>query len=290
MKKKPGSKAAGVYFFILIPLFLSGCAGLDYRIAHVAFEDPSARLRVVAVEPNAEEQAGVLLRSLAPSGNILKTREDVTTYARIQEQRGMEIRFIQFRTDVYHPGDRADTFLLESNTSFQGQKGSLQEEIEVSRRGEIIRLIRGFHESKAGKFRITSWTRTPVFPESRVKIGDSWSYEETMTMEIDSFWVKQKDPTPYKIEAVSQLTGFAEVNGRRCAIVETEAQQIRTERFKVLFKDITLYTQTTIRETTYLDYQAGLVVGRIVKMQSFTNSPDADLNDQSLSQSVLTLI
>ena len=264
----------------------SGCAGLSSRMAPVSFEDPLTRLGVVNVPPNTEEQAGLVLRLLPPAGNQQRSTEETTIYSGVQEDRGSLIKLIQHNTETYRSGSRPDTYVVRTQSSFQGLPGSILEELEVTRRGEIVKFILGKHDAKDGKFTITDWTRTSVFPEPRVKIGDRWGYEESMALRINSFWIEQTGESPYKIKATSRLAGFAEVKGRRCAVIETSADQIQTQRFKVLFRSLILYIRAKVQETVYLDYKTGTVIARIAKIQSYTNAVNAAVNDYSISQTV----
>ena len=264
----------------------AGCAGLNSRMASVSFEDPLTRLGIVNVPSNAEEQAGLVLRLLPPAVNQQHSTEETTIYSGVQGDQGSLIKLIQHNTETYRPGSRPDTYIIRTESFFQGLSGSILDELEVTRRGEIVKLILGKHDAKDGKFTITSWTRTPVFPENAVKTGDRWSYEESMALQLDSFWIKQTGESPYTIKAASRFAGFAEVKGRRCAAIETSADQIQTERFKVFFKGITLYIRAKIQETVYLDYKTGTAIARIAKIRSYTNSADSSVNDYSISQTV----
>ena len=271
---------------VMVILFMSGCAGLNGRVGKVGFEDPFTRLGIVTVPPNAEEQSGVELRLFPPAGNFKKTVEETTLYTRIHDGQGSEVKLNQTTKEFYRSGSFQDSYVVRTESTFQGYGGNSLEEFEVSRRGEILKLIQGKHDSKDGKFTITSWTRTPMFPMSPAKVGDTWDYEETMSLRLDSFWIKQTETSPYKIKAQCRLAGFAEVKGRRCAVIESVAYQIETQRFKVLFKNITLYIRAKIQETCYWDYKTGTEVARISKTQATTSSADSSVNDQSLSQTL----
>ena len=275
------------FIFVFSGIFLwPGCVGLTPRVAPVSFENPFTRLEIVTVQPSAKEQAGLTLRFLPWAGGRLNSTEETTVYAGVQNDRGSLIKLIQNNTETYRSGSRRDTYIVRTEASFQGWPGSILEELEMSQRGEIVKFMQGKHDSKDGRFTIANWTRTPMFPEHAVKVGESWGYEETMSLRLDSFWVKQTDKSPYKMKATSTLAGFSEVKGRRCAVIETSADQIQTLRFKVLFKSITLYVRAKIRETTYLDYKTGAVMAKIAKIQSYTNSADSKINDYSISQTI----
>lgn len=270
---------------------LCGCAGLDFHIADVTFENPLLRLGVVNASPNAQEQSGVLLRLKPPAANILKSREETTLYALIpdKENQGIQVKLTEAQTSLYSPGSRPDTYRIRSESLVEKQNGAvldkLIDELEVTDRNEIVRLIQGLHDTKSGKFNVSHWTRTPVLPEKPVKIGDVWNYEESMTLVIDP----KTPPSQHKFEAQSKLVGFAEVKGRRCAVIETEAKEIETQRSKVFFKNRILYNRATVRETAYLDYGSHVRVAAITKIQTDTNSTDGKIDIHSIAQSIYYL-
>lgn len=277
--------------FLAALLPLCGCAGLDFHIADVTFENPLQRLGVVNVPPNAQEQAGVLLRLKPPPANILKSREETTLYALIpeKENQGIQVKLTEAQTSFYSPGSRPYTYRVRSESLVEKQTGAvldkLIDELEVTDRSEIVRLIQGLHDTKSGKFKVTQWTRTPIFPEKSAKIGDVWNYEESMTLVIDP----KTDPSQHKFEAQSKLVGFSEVKGHRCAVIETEAKQIETQRSKVFFKNRILYSRATVKETAYLDYGSHIRVAAITKIRTDTNSTDGKIDIHSIAQSIYYL-
>ena len=281
-------------WFLFLNLFLSfsGCAGLDFHVANVAFDDPVRRLNVASVQPNPEEDAGIILRLKPPSSNVLKSREETTMFALIpqKEDQGIQVKLIESQTFTYAPGDRPDTYRVRSESVIEKQSGGvldkLMDEVEVTDRNEIVKLIQGLHDTKSGKFKVTSWTRTPVFPENPVKVGDTWNYEESMTLETDP----KAPPSQNKFEAQSKLAGFAEVKGRRCAVIETSAKQIETQRSKIFFQNKIIYNRAQVQETAYLDYKTHTRVAAVTKIQADTNSADGKLDVHSVAQSIYDLL
>lgn len=272
----------------LVVSFSSSCVSL--QIAEVRFENPSARLGVVPVDPTPQEAAGVQLRILPPPESLIRSREEHTLYARIKNGKGIQMQIVMDRTDRFQPGSRPDSFVVLSDATFQKRKGRLLEEVEMSSRGEILRLIQGLHRSKLGNFKITNWTRTPVFPSKPVQGGEEWSYEEKMEVRIQSRWIQEIDPQPYEMKATSRLEGFAQVRGRRCAVIKTRTFQIKHEHLKALFKELVFDIHTQIEETTYLDYANGVAVGRITETKSFTKGINFPMADTGRSQSIFYIL
>ena len=291
MKKTFPQFLSWILFVMTLQPFY-GCAGLDFRIADVAFENPLLRLGVINDQPNAQEQAGVLLRLKPPPTNILKSREETTMYVLIpkKENQGVQVKLNEFQTSFYAPGSQPNTYRVRSESLVEKQSGAvldkLMDELEVTDRNEIVKLIQGLHDTESGKFKVTQWTRTPVLPEKPVKIGDTWNYEESMTLVIDP----KTDPSQHKFEAQSKLVGFAVVKGHRCAVIETEAKQIETERSKILFKNRILYNRAKVQETAYLDHETNVRVAAITKIQTDTNSTDSKIDIHSVTQSIYYLL
>jgi hypothetical protein len=290
--KKTLARFLSLIFFTSVLLPLYGCAGLDFHVADVAFENPLQRLGVVNVEANSEEQKGVLLRLKPPPANILKSREETTLYALIpqKENQGVQVKLTELQTSSYAPGDRPNSCRVRSESLIKKQSGAiidkLIDELEVTDRNEIVKLIQGLHDTRSGKFKVTNWTRTPVLPEKPVKIGDTWNFEESMTLMMDP----KAALSEHKFEAKSRLAGFAEVKGRRCAVIETEARQIETERSRVFFKNRILYNRVQVQETAYLDYGTNVRVAAITKIQTDTNSADGKIDIHSIAQSIYYLL
>lgn len=277
------------YALIFTCLLVFGCAGLPFQRATVFFEDPIGRLGIEEIEPDGWELGGVDLHLGIPDGGVEKSEEKNIVFTQIEKGEGLKTEFTRYRTDSYRKGFQEGSFILRSLSRFEGLKGEVTEEVEMTARGEIVRLIEGYHDSKMGKFRITDWKRTPVFPEGRAKMGDEWTYQEEMQIEFESGWVKRQTREPYVIRAKSKLTGFALVSGRRCAVIETEAFQTQLEKIKVLWKELNLEIYSDIREWMYLDYRTGTVIARIVRSENRTTSPDASIMDFGQSLSVYSL-
>ena len=268
-------------------VFLTGgCAGFPLKKLPVVFEDPATRLGIVSAEPTQSEKSGIELLMLAPREGKIRSVEEHTLYARIQDGKGLQMKFMMDREDTYKPGSRDDSYILSSKTILRDQKGSLEEEKEITNRGEIVKFIRGYHDSKIGKFRITSWTSSPVLPAGPVKIGASWTYEESMAVRIDSFWLKEINPTPYTTKATSILTGFALIRGARCAVIKTLAHETKREHFKLLFKQVIFDINSSVEETAYLDYAKGIVLAKVTRIASRTLGINVPLNDTGESQAI----
>lgn len=276
-------------FFLLFVFLNSGCAGLVLKNAPVAFQDPYSRFEIVPVEPNAEEEAGILLRAIPPPENVSEAREESVIFARIKKGKGMRLDLVMDRVERYKPGSAEGFYLVFADTTLEGQEGRFYEETEQNQRGEITRFIRGFHHSKQAKITLTSWFRNPIFPMGKVKRGEHWSYDEELGVKIESRWLKEIDPEPYKIQAACHLEGFALVKGIRCAVIKTVTRQTKREHFKVLFRDVLFNIQAQIEETTFFDYQKGRVLARVTSTTSDTYGANIPVTDKGQSQSVFYL-
>lgn len=274
--------------WILLAFLVSGCAGLVFQKGPVGFADPAAKLGITPAEPTLVERAGVVLRLAPDFSKPVKSLEELTVFAMIKEGKGIRFDLFLRRTDRFQPGRQKNSFRQVSEGAFEGGRGRLFEEVELSDRGELTGFFKGLHDSRAGKFTITDWTRTPLFPEGPVTIGESWEYEEAMSVRIQSRWFREIDPQPYRIRAVSRLAGFALVDSVRCAVIETQATQTKRQHFKVLFKEVTFDMVTRITENTYLDYAHGRVLARVARHESFSHGVNVPLTEER-SQSLYRL-
>jgi hypothetical protein len=263
----------------------AGCASLNFKWEPVAFDSPEAVLDIKPLEPNTAEKDGVLLR-LLPQAREIQAQDHLKVYSRLKEENGLRLDLRQSIRITHQPVAGKDSFRQRTETVFDGEAGRITEELEISTRGEILRFVEGFHESKVGKFKVVNASRTPMFPEEKVKMGDKWRYQEKMDARLESFLIKEKDPTPYDRQAESELTGFASVDGRRCAVIKTVSTQQKTTTVKVLFKTITAEIKASIEETTYLDYAQGVVAAKVTRTRSHSVFPGTDLEDRGLSQSI----
>ncbi len=275
-------------FLVLLALFLAntGCMGLQFRTAPVQFENPFERFDITPVQPNDAEAAGITLRLLPPPGGLSKSREEMVMFMQIQNGQGKRIATVQTQTGRYGAGTGQDSYHLYSETVFEDGGGRLNSEMEVSNRGEILRWIGGAHQSRAGKFIIRDWKRTPVLPQEAVRPGASWQYEETMDMKLDSFWIKQLDSAPYQMKVTSTLTGFATVRGRRAAVIQSHAKKTELQHFKVWWMKIGLALEANLDELAYLDYESGQILAKIVTAQTKTVNDKTGATDDGVSQSV----
>ena len=266
-------------------LFESGCAGLQFKSETVSFDSPAKILQLKEVEPNAEELNGVTLRFLVPESRELHAKERLKVYSRLKDNQGMALDLDQNVLMTFRPVEGKDSYVQRTVATFENG-GEILEEIETSPRGEILKLIEGKHDSPAGKFNMISETRTPMVPQEAVKIGDRWTYDSSMDVRLESFWIKEQNPTPYQVKAESELTGFAEALGHRCAVIKTVSKETKNEVVKVLFKTIDATIETEIIETAYLDYKHGWIVGKVTESKSHTVFQNLKIEDHGISQSI----
>lgn len=263
---------------------------MDFKFESVSFVSPAEVLNIKEVEPNAQELQGIVLRLQPPPEGQLKAEENLKIYSRLKDGQGMSLDLHQQITMNFVPVPGKNSFIQRTSSLFDKGAGQITEEAEISPRGEIIQFIAGRHESQAGKFQVESQSRTPVYPQEAVKVGDEWAYDEYLKVKLDSFWVKEKDPTPYELKAKSKLTGFAEVAGRRCAVIQITSNQFKKMTLKVLFKTITAEIRTTLQVTEYFDYARGLVAAKVTQTTSDSSFPGTSIQDHGQSQSLYRLI
>jgi hypothetical protein len=271
-------------------LFLSGCLGLPHTKSDVVFPNPYIYLNIVTVPANAIEKTGIHLRLKPSPAKVVKSKEETVLYAKIENKKGLQLKFNMESKETYKASSRKDSFVLLTETDIEGQKGKLVEEKELTDRGEIVKYLKGFHNSEIGKFKIKKETSTPKFPEGLVRVGSSWAYEEKMDVEMHSLWVKEVDPKPFEMKVSNTLEGYALVKGARCAVIRSHLAQTRREHLKFLFKEIIFDIESQIDETSFFDYKAGILRAKITQNQSHTVGINIPVNDVGQSQSIYYLV
>ncbi len=288
----PGFKASGpakvtLLFLFILSVFSFGCAGFQLQTAALEFDDPVQKLGIHAAEPTSDELAGVLLRERPEMNQPFHYQIENTLFAQIKNQSGKRMKFSMHQTNHAQIGSRPNTYRLISETIFEGEGGKLFEDKELTDRGEITKLIQGEHQSRLGTFTISSWKREPVYPEGKIKIGETWKYQETMDVRMKSKWIKQIHPEPYQVESASELTGFAQVGSRRCAVIVTRSKQIQRQHFKVLWKEVDVNIRSEIENTAYLDLARKKLAAQITKTKSWTEGLNLPFQDTGEGQTIL---
>lgn len=266
-------------------VWASGCASIDAKRGPIVFTDTREAIADKKIEADAFEQEGIKLR-LYQQNKVLKYQDHLQVFTQISGNEGTGIDLKKNRKIIFSPGTSLDNFLITTETESENLTETSQEQLLMSNRGEILKFITGEYQSQKGKIKILAWSRTPIFPKKAVKIGDKWSYVEEIKVKLESFWISRNVEGPEKLIINCKLTGFTLFKGRRCAVIETQAFNTKSESYTALFKTMKLTIKTNITEKIYFDYKRGLELGRITKTNSFTTSQDQSFNDTSQSQSI----
>jgi len=289
LRKMP-AKGALILTVLYGVVALEGCATVPLLREPVVFKDPALKLAIVTVEPSGEEASGILLRLRPPAGGRRTYREETTVFSQVTDKRGVKYQIVTDRTDTYGKGSRDDTVIVRSAATIRNGGGELSSEVEMTQHGEIVRCLRGEHRTPIGKFTIEDWKRSPIFPDRAVKVGDAWTYKETMNLRMQSSVAQMLEGEPYQANAVSTLVGFAMVGGVRCAVIETRAFEQKREHMKILRKELVVDVKTSIVEKTYLDERAGTVRAAVATATSYFISTDVPIEGTEESQSVTYLV
>lgn len=275
-------------FFVALCV-LNGCAGLQGALGPVSFKDPYAHLAITETAPLAHEEAGVILRFQMPDTGELIYDEDTLMYAQIKAGEGKRVEVRDVRRDSYSRGITEDSIRIESEMTFSQGKEKVTSALEISGRGEILRFISGSHRSRFGSVVIRDWSRSALFPEGPVSIGQSWQYAESIDVQISSWLVKDRGNAPYEVKALSTLDSFAYCMGVRCAVIKTVVVKEQEYHLRIFFKELDLKMRSRIDEITYFDYEKGVIVAQVIKTLSQTTSVDPPLVDNSEGQSIISL-
>lgn len=279
-------------FFGLCCLILlvsgNGCTSIEAPRRPLVFTDTISLIRTKKLDPDSIEQAGIKLR-VYQQNKVLKYQDHLQVFTQISGKEGAGIDLDKTRTIIFSPGISVDNFLITTETQSKNLTDTSKEQLLMSNRGEIQKFIQGEYKTKKGTIQILSWTRTPIFPKKAITVGAKWSYVEEIKVKLKSFWISRNIEGPEKIIVNCKLTGFAQLKGRRCAIIETQAYNTKSESYTALFKTMRLKIKTNITEKIFFDYKRGLELGRITKTNSFTTSDDNNFSDISQSQLISVL-
>jgi hypothetical protein len=273
--------------FLCALYFISGCAAMSGSLEPVHFNDPYEHLEIKATRPLSHEAAGITLRFKRPADGERFYKEDTVLYTQIEAGEGNRVELNDVRRDSYSQGTTEEALRIHTEMNFVEGKEKITSTLEISERGEILRFIEGSHDSKLGSFVIRDWSRSALFPEEPVRVGQSWNYYETIDVSLSSWLVKERQNKPYEIKALSTLDSFAYCRGVRCAVIKTVVVKEQSYHFRVFFKKIDLKMRTRMDEITYFDYAKGVIVAQIIKTLSQTTSIDPPLVDTSEAQSII---
>jgi hypothetical protein len=274
---------------VFITLFI-GCSTLNMERKPVKFTSYNNTIKFKTLEPDELEKKGVLLR-LYQQNKVLEYLDIVELYAQIGENdNGIPFKSKKQRKIFYSPGMSIDDFEIKTET-----KGEELDEVSVnvlmlSNRGEILKFIKGEYGTSKGKLNIIDWSREAIFPKEVVHIGDSWSYTEKMNIKLNSYWLSRKVNGPDEIKVTCRLTGFAEVDGHRCAVIESVAISTKNESYTALFKTMNLTIRAHITEKIFFDYKRGLELAKVTKTVTSSFSKDMTFSDISKAQTISILL
>jgi len=275
---------------VLIFLFLlSACAGFKMNLKPVSFTPFSKIIKFKKIKTENIVKEPILLR-LYQQNKVLEYSDFLELYTHINEEdNGLYFSEWKNRKMIFYPGISIDDFEIKTETRSSQLKEVSENRLLMSNRGEILKFIKGGYHNSKGNLTITNWERSPIFPEKPVEIGDSWKYSEKMRIKLKSYWITRNVTGPDEIEVVARLTGFAELNGHQCAVIETMAFSNKNESYTALFKTMNLSMRTHITEKIFFDYKRGMEIARITKTVTNSFTEDMSYTDMSKTQMISIL-
>jgi len=270
---------------IIIPFLFSGCAVLFRDRVPVKFIKPSEKVQYKMVQPDENEKNGVDLRFWMKRKPLFY-KDSSQIFTQVKDGSALPLRLETRRKVSFEKGKAPGTFYMITKTSGQRIEDLGYEQILINKRGAILKFIEGRFQADNGSVKFLSHTRTPIFPANSVRIGDTWSYNETMETVLDSSYLKKKSNGPDKIKVNCELKGFAVFNGRRCAVIHSRAVTSRNERYETWFKELKIHVNVFADEILFFDYKQGIILGTITKTESYSVSEKKDFSDESRSQQI----
>jgi len=277
-----------IFTWLTALVFLSSCMSFNLTRKNVLFFDPSTTL-AVSQESTDKTHDKILLRFAIPQNNELKYVEKTQIFMQIENDTGLETEFTRRIVETYKDSGKDGVMIVKNESSLlENPDVTSVEEFEMTPQGEILRCIYGLHKSKEGEISITEWKRSPVFPQEPVAPGDTWTYTESIKMKLDSFWVSRKNDSPETLTATSTFTGYATVNGKPCAVIESRTKQRKRETIGAFFKTIIMDVTVFGTDKLYFDYKAGVVIGMDVRAKIFSLAENGGFSDYTESQTIVT--
>jgi len=273
-----------------ISALFAGCATMELKRSKIYFVDTDKVLPYEKVEPNALEKKGVLLR-IKPAES-LHYRDKIQVFAQVIGDTAVPVDIEKTRTVIVSKPEDAKEKGYKVVVLTKAKDGADvgKEVFYEDARGKLLKFVSGVFERDAGKLKILSRSRGAIFPEEKVKIGDKWSYEESMSSEMQGTWVSQKSESPTKIKVKCELNGFAVVNGRRCALITATTVSSGKQEYHAFWKQYTVKIDIYAKETVLFDYERGVEVGTITKSDSFSVSEDGGFSDISKTLAISKLV
>jgi len=266
------NKRSAIFISFLIgtlasTLFVTGdaFAAKKEKPVPVRWADPYVKLNVVPDDPIPEEEDGIELRHLPALGRTERWRKEVLTYSFVQNGVGLMDYAAHDQAISYEPGNQPGAFIKSTREFYThtNPPGESIEVVEQDQLGEILQLIDAHMDMPNGQSRIVNYYRSNFFPESEAVPGDLWEYEGRFEMVVPNMSKEYAiERSPFEFKAVSTLAGFAEINGVRCAVIQTEKAQKQREIHRKGKEQITLDNESTVTEWEFWDYGAGALVAR----------------------------
>jgi len=280
-----------IVFVVSLAALFSGCAAMSLQRSKIYFIDTATVLPYKNVDPEASEKRGVYLR-FKPSSKTSRYRDKIQVFAQVEGDTAIPVDIEKTRSVTISKAVKGEKRGLKVEIVTKGKDGEVvgREIYYENTRGELMEFVSGLFERDSGSVKILARTRTAVFPVGKVKIGDKWSYEEAVTTELKGTWVSQKSEKPTKIKVDCELTGFAIVNGRRCAVITAKTVSRGRDKYTAFWKTYTAETNISATETFFFDYALGVVTGSITRSESSSLAEGGEFSDVSKSLAVSVLM
>jgi hypothetical protein len=245
----------------VVTVSLCGCSGIWSNTGmplvireKVEFPTPANGLKYPLTTPTSEEENGVLLRC-KPQTRKFKYNSQFIMYTNVVNEKGYKQTQKSSEIVRFLPAPDGTNLIREGETSF-GLVGGHRQRLLMTPRGGCLknlgmkltgfggmttRLLAG---DQLSSFEIEGSDR---FPEEAVKIGQTWTSDSHQQAKYSYqaskfFW---------------RLSGFAEVRGRRCAVLQGTDVGIGGTAGKLNFTTETISARRTV---LYFDYERGLDV------------------------------
>lgn len=273
----------------ILALSLSACASVSLERSKIVFIDSKSVLPYDSAEPTAAEKEGVLLR-LKHSKKTLTYEDVIQIFAQVEGDTAIPLKMNKKRVVTYTKGDTPDVFKSTVETFAQNGEKLGEESFLETPLGEIAQFQSGELESDSGKITILSHTRGAMLPAKKVRVGDKWSYEETLETKVDGTWVSRTSDAPTKIKVDCRLIGFAVMDGHRCAVIAVKTASKGLDKYSAFWKQYSVRVGIYAKETILFDYERGLELGNVIRGETYSVAVKGEFSDYSKSLAISKLV
>ena len=126
---------------------------------------------------------------------------------------------------------------------------------------------------------------TPGLPGKKSNIGDTWNESITVNR------IEAGSKISADLELKHELSGFEKINGRQCALIESEISAILNDSYSMMDASWNLTGTLSGSMTWYFDYEQGMIIQLLIEESSEGDvvAPEVGINATYSQNSIIEL-